>query len=227
MDWNWWIHSTAGLLARIGIGAAIFAGLAIWDLWRRGSQATRWREYLFLVACVAAALLYGVINDQLTTTISWEYFAYGKGVSDVLPAREPPNSLRFRWEAALIGMKATWTAGLVIGVALLIANNPRRGRARLREAELIALLPMVLLVTATTAMLAGLAGFVGLLLPFSSDFRQLVADDMFRPRRFMAVFGVHLGGYIGGVLGTVTAVVRLLRTRRKRAADDALRPPPA
>lgn len=51
--WNWLLHTDAGLLARIGAGAAIFIVLAIVDLRRNGQQARRWREYLFLLSCVS------------------------------------------------------------------------------------------------------------------------------------------------------------------------------
>src|SRR5438477_12984881 len=118
---HWLLHTNAGLLTRIGIGCLIFLILALLDLRRHGPQATRWREYLFLLTCVIVALLYGVINDQLTMTISWEYFAYGKGIAETLPGAEP-NSLPFRMEVAKIGLMATWSVGLLIGVALLLAN---------------------------------------------------------------------------------------------------------
>jgi hypothetical protein len=45
----------------------------------------------------------------------------------------------------------------------------------------------------------------------------MVTDDEWRPRRFMAVYGVHLGGYVGGALGTILAVVLVSRARRRRA----------
>ena len=38
------------------------------------------REYLFLIAVVAAAMAYGVANDWIESEISWEYFVYGKGI---------------------------------------------------------------------------------------------------------------------------------------------------
>ncbi len=47
--WAWWTKSDAGLAVRIAIGAGIFLVLALWDLQRRGKEARRWREYLFLV----------------------------------------------------------------------------------------------------------------------------------------------------------------------------------
>ena len=99
---QWLLHTNAGLLTRIAIGCGIFLVFALVDLRRRGREATRWREYLFLVACVLVALAYGVVNDQLTTTISWEYFAYGKGIAETLPGAEP-NSPAFR-----IAVGASW-----------------------------------------------------------------------------------------------------------------------
>jgi hypothetical protein len=218
MTWDWWLKSDAGLAARVAVGVAIFAALAFVDWRRHRERATRWREYAFLLACVAIALAYGVLHDQVTSTISWEYFAYGKFPADALPPDEPPNSPRFRWEAAKVGMKATWTAGLIIGVALLVANNPRKdGRPRLPNTRLLRFVPLVLGVAVLTSLCLGVAGYFGAFLPFNADFREMVTDDEWRPRRFMAVYGVHLGGYVGGALGTILAVVLVSRARRRRA----------
>ena len=213
--WDWWINSDAGLAARVAIGVAFFAALAAWDLYRNRARAARWREYTFLLACVILALLYGVLNDQITTTISWEYFAYGKFAHDTLPPGEPPNSPRFRWEAAKIGMKATWTAGLVIGVALLLANNPRKdGRPRLPYRRLFRYVAVVFATTVVFSACLGLLGYFGAFVSFNEDFRDMLANDEWRPRRFMAVYGVHLGGYAGGLLGAALAVVLVIRARR-------------
>jgi hypothetical protein len=216
----WLLHTFAGLFTRVLAGCLIFATLALVDLHRRGARATRWREYLFLLACVLASLLYGAINDQITTTISWEYFAYGKGVAEALPSIAP-NSLAFRLKVFKIGAMATWTAGLLIGVALLIANNPCRARAQLPYAQLLALLGRMFLLTATIASAFGVAGYLGLLARFSSDFREMLARDEFRPRRFMAVYGIHLGGYIGGLLATALACITIARRRRRLPITSA------
>ena len=222
MDWNWWIKSDGGLAARIALGGSIFLALALVDFYRNRSAATRWREYAFLLACVVVALVYGILNDQITTTISWEYFAYGKFPENAVPVDEPPNSPRFRWEAAKVGMKATWTAGLIIGAAQLLANNPRRdGRPRLPFRRLIRLVPTVLLVTALTSAAFGVAGYCGAFLPVNQDFREMLRRDEFRPRRFMAVYGVHLGGYAGGAIGTALAVATVVRQRRRAARESA------
>ena len=214
-DYHWWMETGAGQAARVAVGVIIFVGLALWDYDKNGPRATRWREYAILLACVMAALLYGAINDQITTTISWEYFAYGKGIAEVVPVGEPPNSPRFRWEAAKIGMQATWTAGLLIGVALLVANNPFRDTPRLPYRRLLRFVPLVLAVTALTSAVFATAGYFGAFMAFNSDFREMVAADQWRPKHFMAVYGEHLGGYVGGLLGTTIAVVRVIRQRRR------------
>ena len=55
----------------------------------------------------------------------------------------------------------------------------------------------------------------GAFVAFNSDFREMVAVDQWRPKRFMAVYGEHLGGYVGGLLGTTIAIVRIVRERRR------------
>src|SRR6185503_949559 len=154
--WEWLTKTDAGLLARIGAGVAIFALLALVDLARNGRAATRWREYAFLVACVAAALLYGVINDQVTSRISWEYYAFGKGLAPVL-GNLPPDPWRLSWEAAKVGLKATWTVGLLIGVACLLANNPKPDLPQVPLPKLFTRVPIVLACAIACAMILGIA----------------------------------------------------------------------
>src|SRR5437762_121034 len=106
--WTWLTQTDAGLAVRIAAGVLIFTSLALVDLRRNGPGATRWREYLFLLFCVTAAMFYGIANDLITSSISWEYFAYGKGLADTLG--NSPDPLKLHLAAMVIGMKATWTA---------------------------------------------------------------------------------------------------------------------
>ncbi len=215
--WDWWAHSDQGLIARVVIGALILSIFA-WVDWRKnGAAATRWREYLFLVAAAVVAMGYGLVNDLITSTISWEYFFYGKGLIDTLGPTVPPDGWALHRAAAVVGMRASWTVGLVAGVALLFANNPRAGKARLSYRRLVGFLPLVIGVTAACAAVLGVAGYFGRLAFVSRDFMQMVHRDEFRPYRFMAVWGIHLGAYVGGVLGTVLAVWRVVRARRVSA----------
>jgi hypothetical protein len=211
---SWLIHSDGGLVVRIAAGVAIFACLAIADLRRNGRQARRWREYLLLLACVAVALLYGIVNDQLTVAISPEYYLYGKDIANTLGTETPAQST-LRWEAAKVGMKATWSAGLIIGVILLFANNPSKRLPSLPFTRVYRLLPIMIIVPAICATLLGILGACGALAWVSDDFPMLLRDNLWRPYRFMAVYGIHLGGYIGGALAAILAAT-LIRQERKR-----------
>jgi hypothetical protein len=212
---HWLLHTSAGLFLRIAIGVGIFATLALLDYRRNGPAATRWREYAVLLAAVAAALLYGIINDQITVTISWEYFYYGKELSKQLGPAIPPDALALRWAAAKVGMMATWSAGLIFGVALLLSNNPSRSLPRLPYARLVWVgLPTMLGTAATCGIIGGLLGYRGALARLSPDFLDMVRANIFRPSHFMATWGVHLGGYVGGLLGTVIAMGLVLHQRR-------------
>jgi hypothetical protein len=210
-----WLKSDAGLVSRVAVGVLVFSLLAAVDLRRHGRSATRWREYLFLLLCVGVAMVYGAVNDQVTSSISWEYFYYGKELDKVLGPGTPPDAVRLHLHAAVVGMMATWSAGLLIGVALLLANNPRRDRPRLRYAELTHMLGVIFVITACCGAVGGVLGYFGGLTWASDDFREMMRSDLFRPRRFIAAWGVHLGGYLGGLVGTIVEVTVVMRRRRR------------
>jgi len=217
--WSWLTQSTAGLALRIAIGVLVFAVLALHDLRKNGNRATRWREYSFLLLSVDAAMIYGVVNDQITSALSWEYFYYGKELSQELGPQIPPDPLKLHLAAAVVGIKATWSAGLLIGVALLFANNPSSSFPRLRNRALLKQLPLLLTITAMTAALGALAGQRALPTLWNADFAEMLRRDEMRPRRFMTAYGIHLGGYVGGLIGTIVAIVRIRRERRASLSD--------
>jgi hypothetical protein len=218
MTWWRWAISDASLPWRIAVGVGILAALAILELARKGREARRWREYAFLTVVVAIALVYGAVNDQITSRISWEYFYYGKELAQVLGDRVPPESAKLSWDAAKVGMKATWTVGLLIGVALLMANNPNRRSRQLSYRSLIGIALGVIVSAVAGALAFGWAGSRGWLAATSVDFREMVRRNEMRPYRFMTAYGVHLGGYIGGFIGAAWAIVKVRRRRRNSSA---------
>jgi hypothetical protein len=201
---------------RITFGLVVLAALAVADLLEKGRQATRWREYLFLAFCTAIATVYGMVNDQVTSRISWEYFYYGKNLAPILGAQTPPDAMKLSLQAIRIGASATWWAGLIFGAAMLIANNPGRIGRQLSFFSLAKRLPVVVGITVIFAVIFGFAGAHYYLNWISPDFPALVATDFWRPHRFMAVYGIHLGGYVGGVVGAIYAITSIVRERRSQ-----------
>lgn len=209
---QWLLWSPSGQAVRLSAGVLVLAALAIWDVRRKGAAARRWREYLFLLTVTAVAVLYGLLNDQLTVGISWEYFFYGKGLYEALGQQAPPDMTALRWQAVLVGIRATWWVGLAGGVLVLLANNPIGKLPRLADRRLYALLAWPIGLAVLLAAAGGAAGYTGLF-DHGWGFDELVQDDMWRPRRFMAVWGIHLGGYVGSALGLVGAILAVLVQR--------------
>jgi hypothetical protein len=213
---HWWFKTNAGLGARVAIGVSIFAILGTIDLIRNGRTAQRWREYAFLLLATAAGITYGVANDAITSSISWEYYFYGKGLAEMMPAHTPPDAGALRVGAMLIGLKAGGSAGIVIGAVLLIANNPRAGRRRLTFQRLAGYLAQIFAATIVCSILLGAAGAMGWLLWTSRDLAEMWKSGEMRPGRFLVVYGIHLGAYVGGTVGTTAALLRIARARRIR-----------
>ncbi|MFI5380385.1 MAG: hypothetical protein ACHRHE_13885 [Tepidisphaerales bacterium] len=217
--WQWLLHSDGGLMLRVGIGVAILSTLAIVDVRRHGPAARRWREYLFLLAAAGVAMVYGVANDQITVSISWEYFYYGKGIEQVLGAAVPPPMAGLRWEAAKIGLKAAWSVGLAAGVVLLLANNPSRRWRQLPMKTLYRLLAVILIGPVLGAIAGGVLGRMGVVAHLSADLADLVRLNLWRPRSFLCVSGIHLGAYAGGIVATLLAAAWIVKRRSRLVAN--------
>lgn len=213
--WHW-IVSDRSLPVRIAIGLGIFTTLAIVDYRAHRERATRWREYAFLFLCVLCAMAYGILNDLVTSRISIEYFLYGKGVAARVSGEVAANPERHRGtldlEAMRIGTLATWSAGLIAGATLLVTNTLGR-RPRLRMGQMLWTIPSIGVAAMTVAALGGWVGSTGFFTRFSDDFTEMLARDEMRPYRFMAVFGVHLGGYVGALLGLIGGALMVWRRR--------------
>lgn len=214
-----WLTSDTSLAIRGALGVAIFATLAILDYRRNGPNATRWREYAFLLICVALAIAYGVANDLITSRISVEYFLYFKGAAARVPTEVAAHPELHRAaldaQAMRIGALATWSVGLIAGAAILVTNSAGP-RPRLRMRRLLPVVPIIFLCAIACAVAVGELGWRDRLPWIRANF----ADAAMRPRHLMCVYGIHLGGYAGGGVGTAVAcgVVAWLRRRSPRPA---------
>ncbi|MBV8223051.1 MAG: hypothetical protein JO293_06785, partial [Candidatus Eremiobacteraeota bacterium] len=70
------------------------------------------------VLCIAAAVLYGELHDQITARVCVEYFTIGH--PPLFPT-DDPTLLGLGW-----GVVATWWVGLVLGAGLAVAARAGR-----------------------------------------------------------------------------------------------------
>ncbi len=75
-----------------------------------------------VLMCVAAAVLYGIVHDQITARVCVEYFTIGH---PPIFGTDDPTLLGIGW-----GIIATWWVGLILGILLAViaraGSRPQR-----------------------------------------------------------------------------------------------------
>lgn len=219
--WNWLTNTNQGLAARIAGGVIIFSIWAYVEFIRKGKKASRWKEYLFLIYCVLIVMAFGMINDQLTVSISWEYFVHGKGFD--LQGQDQPDWVSLRLWACEVGAKATWTAGLLLGAVLLICNNPNNKPPVVPLKKLVKLVWLIGIPACVLAVLLGIAGYLGAWKNLTEDFSLIWQSNIYRPANFQCVWGMHLGAYVGGGIGTAVLCWWILKKRFARYHNEKMK----
>jgi hypothetical protein len=165
-----------------------------------------------ILLCIAAAVVYGIVHDQVTARICVEYFTIGHPPVFVT---DDPTLLGLGW-----GVIATWWVGLILGVPL--AMSARLGSwPPLTAGQLAKPLAMMLAGVGALALLAGIAGYVAatrhwvwLVEPLAS---RVPAE---RHVAFLTDLWAHSASYLGGFLGGI-ALCGYILIRRARSAKEA------
>jgi hypothetical protein len=165
-----------------------------------------------IALCIAAAVTYGVVHDQVTVRVCVEYFTVGH--PPIFPT-ESPTLLGIGW-----GIVATWWVGLLLGVPLALIA--RAGPGPKRDVQsLVGPVTTLLGAMGTCALLAGLAGLVlgqsgavHLVEPLAS---RIPRD---RHARFLADLWAHAASYLVGFVGGIVVMARVWRWRGRAAAAD-------
>ena len=154
-------------------------------------------------SCIAAAIVYGVLHNQITARLCVEYFTVAH---PPIFATDSPTLLGIGW-----GVIATWWVGLLLGAALAIAalagSRPRRTvRTLLR--------PVALLLLAMASM-AGLAGIAGWFIAESGmiDVTQFFPLPAEKNSAFVAAACAHNMSYAAGFVGGIIVFVRVWKSR--------------
>ena len=143
--------------------------------------------------CLLAAMGYGVAHDQITARVCVEYFTVGH--DNPFPT-DSPTLLGLAW-----GIFATWWAGLILGVALVVAARFGK-RPKRTAASLVRPVLRLLAVMAVCAFLAGVAGYAAARLGVIVLNRDLAARlPQSKHAAFLACGAAHLASYWVGFAG--------------------------
>ena len=174
------------------------------------------------VAAAAAAVLlaapiaagFGALHDQVTYTVSPEYYTHLK-----FHQFDLAGLVGGRLGAALVGVFATWWVGPPVGLLLAPLVALRRPSAERPLAGAVALVLRAFAVVMGVCAATSGAGFVfGWLAESWLLETYRTSSDLNDPAAFLRVGAMHTAAYAGGALGAVVAamgqVVAIVRERR-------------
>ena len=152
-----------------------------------------------------AAIMYGLIHDQVTVRVCLEYFTIGH---PPLIRTTSPTLLALAW-----GFVATWWVGLPLGV--IVAMAARRGsRPKLSASQVRPYLVSLMVVVGALALTAGLLAYLLAMrgeIALSKDWSDLLPDGAQIP--FLVDVWTHSASYLFGILGGALVAVLIFRKR--------------
>jgi len=157
------------------------------------------------IASIAAAIVYGILHDQVTAHLCVEYFSIAHPT--ILPITSP-TLLALQW-----GILATWWVGC--GLGILLAISARAGsKPKLTLKQLYRPLGLLLLCMGVGSLVAGIIGFS--LAKSGRIFLDNWLAAMIPPERharFMADWWAHSAAYLVGMFGGLVFCIRNLVVR--------------
>ena len=178
------------------------------------------KKFLTLILIIITASLigsiYGAIHDQLTYTISPEYYTKFKFIQFKLaeesPEAHPPNP---RLWVAIVGALATWWMGALIGFILGLVGLTHTNWKTMFRVTLRAFT-----ITMSAAFTIGIFGLIyGHLFlandPVESFSNWFIPDNIIDFKSFVTVGSMHNFSYAGGIIGLILGIFYSLGRRNK------------
>ncbi|MCR9253775.1 MAG: hypothetical protein NXI20_25395 [bacterium] len=177
------------------------------------------RIVVFLLIILVASIiggLYGIIHDQVTYTISNEYYTNFKFIQFGF-IESWPEAIELspqRYYVALVGWKATWWMGLPIGVILGLFGFIHKSPIKMFKAVVKSFI--------TTVSIAFLTGLVGLaycylfVIPGLDNIQDYpyLWSGVVDPVSFICVGWMHNFSYLGGLTGLIGGVMHIFMLKK-------------
>ncbi len=166
----------------------------------------------YLVLIILGSIIagtYGMLHDQVSYTVSPEYFTKFKYIQFGM------DHLQGREGASLIGLLATWWVGFY-GAIILGIFGWRLPTAKIMFVETLKSIGLALVFALATGILGLLLGF--LMYPTTvqrNDSLFLVPEGVLQVRHFLVVGMMHNCSYLGGLIGLIVGAIRLWRRKKK------------
>jgi hypothetical protein len=164
--------------------------------------------------CILLAGFYGIIHDQITYSISREYFTKFKYEQFGF---EPAWFGGDRQTVAVIGFLATWWTGLFIGLVLgftaLIFKEHKAMWNAIKRA-----IPVVF----CFAIASGVIGYAyGRLVLTRTGVNWWLPENLIDKDAFIVVGSIHNFSYLGGLFGLIAGIYYLIKLKRIQSRQVA------
>lgn len=165
-----------------------------------------------MATSVLAAIIYGIIHNQVTARICVEYFTIGH---PRLIDSDSPTVLGLFW-----GVAGTWWVGLPVGMGLAIAARAGR-RPKLACSQMIRPIGVLLCWMLGVAILAGLIGYItssaGIFLLVERLASRIPEDKHIA---FLTAGWAHAGSYLAGIIGGIVLWIVTWKRRGKHQIGE-------
>ncbi|WP_299248540.1 hypothetical protein [uncultured Cytophaga sp.] len=175
------------------------------------------RTFIFIALLILAPVLasfYGFIHDQMTFSISEEFFTKFR-----FNNYEFPHSWHPRVRAGMIGMLNAWQTGIPFGIVLTAVGRIHRNTRKL--------LFYTFYTFVLTFTMASLFSIIAAYMPIPTDIaiaRQSMPEDILDPIAFQRVVQINNFGYVGGIIGMLLGIglhVLLYRRDKNKAIEKS------
>lgn len=174
---------------------------------------------ILLIIAISPVLggVYGIIHDQLTYTISHEYYTkfkfYQFGLMDMGREAIFPNP---RIQVSEVGYLATWWMGVPIGIILGFV-----GLIHKSDRQMLIVTFKAFLVVIIIAFITGLTGLAyGKLYLANSGVDWWLPENLIDMNNYIAVGSMHNFSYVGGIIGLIGGVIYSLRKKKQLNAEQ-------
>jgi len=164
-----------------------------------------------ILLCVAGAVAYGIIHDQITARLCIEYFTIAHPPLPWLHSNSP-TLVGLAW-----GVAATFWVGLALGFPMALASqSPPTPPVLLTRIwkDILTLLAIV----AVAALISGVCGFElskQEILRLPEGYFDVIPSS--QHHRFMAVWFAHGASYLFGLIGAIFLILKTWNQRGRPA----------
>ena len=173
---------------------------------------------LILVALIASAIagIYGVINDQITFTISSEYYTkYIFLQYNLVQVEGDSRIIHPRILVVLVTFFSTWWFPLTSGLIIVIFNLIQNTWQKLFKTSFLAIM-IAILITIISEIIGLIVGFlIFAKLPKSYFIWCFIPENLQNFDNYISVGSMEVFSFIGGILGLLVGIFYSYKKRNQ------------